>query len=123
MAEDANWTFSLASHSLADLLAEARHLTRTRGQRHATQRGATYSANRVALTWLAPQSTGEAGLPRRQGAVRRDLDIFVEKPERRDPPSKPPAGGPLFPVTYPAPAPLLGGRRAPPPRRLAGGSG
>src|SRR5258706_8836430 len=108
MAEDASWTFSLASHSLADLLAEARHLTRTRGQRHATQRGATYSANRVALTWLAPQSTGEAGLPRPQGDVRWDLDIFVEKHERRDPLWKPPAGGPPFPYT-PAPPPRLSG--------------
>ncbi len=102
MAEDASWTFSLASHSLADLLAEARHLTRTRGQRHATQRGATYSANRVALTWLAPQSTGEAGLPWRQGDVRWYLDIFVEKHERSDPLWKPPAGSLLFPYTYAA---------------------
>src|SRR5258708_12478033 len=107
MAEDASWTFSLASHSLADLLAEARHLTRTRGQRQATQRGATYSANRVALTWLAPQSTGEAGLPWQQGDVRWYLDIFVEKHERSDPLWKPPAGSLLFPYTYPAPPRFL----------------
>src|SRR5258708_21849147 len=103
MAEDASWTFSLASHSLADLLAEARHLTRTRGQQHATQRGATYSANRVALTWLAPQSTGEAGLPWRQGDGRWYLDIFLGEDERSDPPWEPPAGAPPFPSPLPPP--------------------
>src|SRR5258706_49193 len=102
MAEDATWTFSLASHSLADLLAEARHLTRARGQRHATQRGATYSANRVALTWLAPQSTGEAGLPWQQDDVRWYLEMFVAKHELNDPLWQPPAGSLLFPYTYAA---------------------
>src|SRR5258708_17557054 len=113
MAEDASWTFSLASHSLADLLAEARHLTRTRGQRHATQRGATYSANRVALTWLAPQSMGEAGPPRQQGDARWYLHIFVEKHERNDPLWKPPAGAPHFPFPQHAPAPSPDARGGP----------
>src|SRR5260221_13877222 len=109
MAEDANWTFSLASHSLADLLAEARHLTRTRGQRHATQRGATYSANRVALTWLAPQNTGEAVPPPGPGDGRRDLDEILEKHPRSPPLRAPPARAPLLPDTHAAPAPLWAG--------------
>src|SRR5260221_1265225 len=100
MAEDANWTFSLASHSLADLLAEARHLTRTRGQRHATQRGATYSANRVALTWLAPQSTSEAGRAWRPGDVRWYLDLFCVETGRRVPLWLAPAWALLFPEPY-----------------------
>src|SRR5260370_39377359 len=123
MAEAASCTSSLASHSLADLLAEARYLTRKRGQRQATQRGATYSANRVALTWLAPQSTGEAGLPWQQGDVRWYLDIFVEKHERSDPLWKPPAGSLLFPYTYPARARFWGAGLAHPQRPLAGLTG
>src|SRR5215469_17798960 len=46
--------FALASPNLSDLLGEARALLRRYGSSHSTQRGQTWSANAVALTWQPP---------------------------------------------------------------------
>jgi hypothetical protein len=100
---DATKTFtSLAAPDLADLLAQARALLADRAAAHATQRGATQSLNRVALTWQAPHLADSARLPWSQADVDWYLNTFVEKHAATDPLTPPALDALLFPYTYAA---------------------
>src|SRR5215831_8973273 len=83
--EDTAPTLSLASPSLAELLAQAREELLTHGVRHETQRGATRSLNGVALTWTDPERDTTDELEWTAGEIAWYLRVFVEKRPENDP--------------------------------------
>jgi len=94
--------FALASPNLADLLSEARELLRQRGASHSTQRGRTWSANAIALTWQAPHLADGPALRWPRKDVQWYLRVFVNKTAATDPLREPVPGDLLFPYTYAA---------------------
>src|SRR5262249_15530273 len=96
------FAFVFASHSLADLLAQARDALRKGGSRHTTQRGITRSLNAVALTWKAPQTRDEHELFWTPQQVTWYLRAFVARRPANDPLGGPPPHALLFPYTYAA---------------------
>src|SRR5690242_13271861 len=102
MENKPGFAFSCASHSLADLLAQARQLLAEQAGEHATQRGPTRSVNNVLLTWQAPHTLDEAGLQWTAEQAQWYLRIFVEKRDENDPLTPASPGKLLFPYTYAA---------------------
>lgn len=94
--------FAVSAPDLADLLAQAQVLVADRAALHATQRGATQSLNRVALTWLAPQLADRARLPWSVADEAWYLATFVEKQVTTDPLTPPAPDALLFPYSYAA---------------------
>ena len=95
-------TLSLASSSLAELLAQAREALLTHGVRHETQRGATRSLNGVALTWTDPERDTTDGLEWTADEIAWYLRVFVEKRPENDPARLAKDGALVFPYTYAA---------------------
>jgi hypothetical protein len=102
MENQPGFTFTCASRSLADLLAQARQLLAEHAAAHATQRGQTRSANNVLLTWQAPQTLDDSGLRWSQQEAQWYLHTFVEKHTGTDPLAPASVGTLLFPYTYAA---------------------
>jgi hypothetical protein len=100
--EDTAPTLSLASPSLAELLARAREALLTTGARHETQRGSTRSLNGVALTWTDPERDTTDGLEWTAGEIAWYLRVFVEKRPENDPARLAEDGALVFPYTYAA---------------------
>jgi len=93
---------SLASSSLAELLAQARKALLAYGARHETQRGATRSLNGVALTWTDPERDTTDGLEWTSDEIAWYLRVFVEKRPENDPARLAKDGALVFPYTYAA---------------------
>jgi Thymidylate synthase len=94
--------FALASPNLAELLGEARALLRRYGSSHSTQRGQTWSANVVALTWQPPHIAEGPALRWARHDVDWYLRVFVNRSRATDPLRTPSPGDLLFPYTYAA---------------------
>ncbi|MBA3825058.1 MAG: hypothetical protein H0X24_14325 [Ktedonobacterales bacterium] len=88
---------TIAAHSLAELLTQGRDAVERAAQQHATQRGATHSLNRVALTWLAPQTWDADHLRWTAADIAWYLRVFVSAPTGAPIADDPPL---LFPYTY-----------------------
>src|SRR6185437_13464247 len=100
--EDIAPTLSLASSSLAELLAQARDALLSDGARHETQRGATRSVNGVALTWTDPERDTTDGLEWSADEIAWYLRVFVEKRPENDPARLAKEGALVFPFAYAA---------------------
>jgi hypothetical protein len=100
--EDTAPTLSLASSSLAELLAQAREALLSDGARHETQRGTTRSLNGVALTWTDPERDTTDGLEWSADEIAWYLRVFVEKRPENDPARLAKEGALVFPYTYAA---------------------
>jgi len=94
--------YTLAAHSLDELLAQAGALVRRHGVRHETQRGPTWSLNGVLLTWLDPEHDTTQLQQWTQADIDWYLDTFVAKRPENDPAQLAQPGVLLFPYTYAA---------------------
>jgi hypothetical protein len=102
MEKTPGFAFSCASHSLADLLVQARQALAEQADEHSTQRGPTRSINKVLLTWQAPHTLDEPGLKWTMEEARWYLRAFVEKRAENDPLAPTAPGKLLFAYTYAA---------------------
>jgi hypothetical protein len=100
--EDVAPTLSLAASSLAELLTQAREALLAHGVRHETQRGATRSLNRVALSWTDPEHDSTDRLEWGADEIAWYLRVFVEKRPENDPARLAKDGALVFPYTYAA---------------------
>ena len=92
--------YKIESESLGGLLTSAKKLLQTKGVKTVSQRGATYSLNRVLLTWTKPSLKKDRYVFRSLKEDEWYQNIFVRKLSKNIPERLASSGEYLFPYKY-----------------------